>query len=372
MRAERLNACKRLPHRREDSRSLALARRPARQGHRRHNRRTLFDSGHGASTAMTQRAVKIDIVIPTRNTRDLILRCIESLYQSGLARTGALHCTVVDNASSDGTARAIADRWPAVDVVRNETNVGFATACNQGAMAGDGELLLILNSDIVARSGAVERLAEALVGRADRVAAGARLVDWGTDDTQVGFTLRGLPTVSTQLALLVGLERFWPRNPISRRQLMLDFDYSRTQDVVAQPAGACLLCRRRDFEAVRGFDEGFYYWFEDVDLVRRLLARGRIVYVHDAVFEHVGGHTFGQWGRTDIVLTRYRSLFRYFVKHHSARELLVLRAAVGVLASARVAALWLIDRNGALTYSKVLRLAVRPPKVAPQPEAQVG
>ena len=304
---------------------------------------------------MEDRPVRIDVVIPTRNTQALTLRCIESLRASSGV---TLRCTVVDNGSSDGTAQALTARWPDVDVVRNERNVGFGEACNQGARRGDADLLLFLNSDIVARSGSVERLAQFLSGHGDCVAAGARLVDSGTDRTQVGFVLRDFPRVSTQLALLGGLERFWPRNPISRRQLMLDFDYGRTQFVDAQPAGACLLCRRRDFDAIGGFDEEFFYWFEDVDLVRRLRARGRIAYVHDAVFEHVGGDTFAQWGRPEIVVTRHRSLLRYFVKHHSGREALVLRGAVGVLALVRLPLLVVVDRDRARAYATVLRDAL--------------
>ena len=174
-------------------------------------------------------------------------------------------------------------------VVRNETNVGYARACNEGAAAGQGELILFLNSDAVARAGAVDRLADALVALPLHSAATGRLVHLGTDTPQVGFALRRFPTVSAQVALLVGLERYWPSNPISRKQLMLDFDYDRTQDVEAQPAGACLLVRRSVFDALDGFDEEFFYWFEDIDLVRRLRERGPIRYVHDATFEHAGG-----------------------------------------------------------------------------------
>ena len=80
---------------------------------------------------------------------------------------------------------------------------------------------------------------------------------------------------------------------------MLGFDYERTQELTAQPAGACLLIRRADFEAVGGFDDEFFYWFEDIDIIRRLQGRGKIGYVHDAVFDHVGGASFAQWSRPD-------------------------------------------------------------------------
>jgi GT2 family glycosyltransferase len=274
--------------------------------------------------------------------------------------TGGLdvRLVVVDNGSRDGTADAIETRWPDVTVLRNEANVGYARACNQGVGAGRGRYVLILNSDAFPRPGAHERLVSFLDAHPDHAVAAGLLVDDGTDRPQVGFAMRGYPTLLTQIALLVGLERLWPGNPLSRRQTLPDFDYSRTQAVEAQPAGACLACRRSDFEAIGGFDEDFQYWFEDADLVLRLRARGRVAYVHDAVFDHVGGATFSQWTRQQVVRVRYRSLLRFFRKHHSPAAVLGLRAAVGTLAAVRVVPLALVAPERARAYLDVLRLAV--------------
>jgi GT2 family glycosyltransferase len=312
----------------------------------------------GGSGTLTEREPGVDVVIATRNTRAQTLECLQSLHDDPAALE-ALRLIVVDNASEDGTAEAVRRYYPDVDLVRCDSNVGFGRACNIGAKRGGGEYVLFLNSDIVARGGAVRHLADALWVDGGRVAAGGHLVDLGTDRTQVGFVLRALPTLPAQLALLIGLERFWPTNPISRRQLMLDFDYGRTQDVTAQPAGACLLCRRDVFDAIGGFDESFYFWFEDVDLVKRLSERGRIVYVHDAVFEHVGSGTFAQWARSEIIVTRYRSLLRYFDKHHSRLAQRGLAAVVMVLGGVRGAASWPIDRDRARAYAAVVSLAAR-------------
>jgi N-acetylglucosaminyl-diphospho-decaprenol L-rhamnosyltransferase len=300
----------------------------------------------------------VDIVLPTRNTRDVTLRCLSSLLDEGTSQA-AVTCTVYDNASDDGTADAIEARWPDVRVIRSETNAGYGLACNRAAAAGQAEYLLILNSDILARPGAVDRLLGFLREHPHHVAAGARLVEEGSDRPQVGFAVRAFPSLATQLALLTGLERFWPNNPVSRRHLMLDFDYERTQDVDGQPAGACLMCRRSHFDAIGGFDEAFYYWFEDVDLLRRLAERGPLAYVHNAVFEHLGGRTFSQWPRAEVVRTRYASLLRYFTKHHSRTEVAMLAAVVALLAVARAAPLVLVDRERAAGYRDVAGLAAR-------------
>jgi GT2 family glycosyltransferase len=301
---------------------------------------------------------RVDVVIPTCNTRDITLRAVAAVVAEK-HRGLTLRCIVVDNASKDRTSEAIRARWSDVVVIRNATDHGYGRACNQGADAGGAGHLLILNSDVFAGPGAIQRLLAFLDENPDCVAVSGRLVEVGTDRPQVGFAVRAFPSLGGQLALLLGLERFWPSNPISRRQVMSDFAYDRTQDLDAQPAGACILVRRSDYEALGGFDEWFNYWFEDVDLLRRLRARGRIAYCHDASFEHVGGASFAHWARPRMIGARYHGLLRYFNKHHSRREVIALRAVVALLSVLRALVLWPLARERARAYRGVARLAVR-------------
>ncbi|MGI8461300.1 MAG: glycosyltransferase family 2 protein [Solirubrobacterales bacterium] len=299
----------------------------------------------------------VDIVIVTRDTRELTLRCAASVIAAAEAGEADVNCTVVDNGSGDGTAEVIAERLPAVRVLRNERNAGYGGACNQGLAGGEGELVLILNSDIYARPGAIGRLAGFLAAGPEHVAAGARLVDPGSEDVQVGHNVRAFPRLGPQAAQMVGLERAWPANPLSRRYLGLDLDYDCTQDV-DQPAGSCFAARRADFDAVGGFDEGFYYWYEDVDLARRLRDRGRIAYVHDATFEHVGGATFAQWNRPEAILSWYSGLFRYFARHRPWTEQRALRGLAALLGVVRGLVNLPRDRERARACFAVARMAV--------------
>ena len=298
----------------------------------------------------------VDVVIVTRDTRELTLRCAESVLAAGRAGEAEVACTVVDNASTDGTGEALAERAPEVRLLRNESNRGYGAACNQGLEGGEGEIVLILNSDVYARPGAIGRLAGYLAGSPDHVAAGARLVDPGTESVQVGHNVRAFPHLGAQAAQMLGLERNWPANPVSRRYLCLDMDYGRTQDV-DQPAGSCFAVRRTDFEAVGGFDESFFYWYEDVDLARRLRNRGRIAYVHDATLEHVGGATFAQWDRPDAILSWYPGLLRYFARHRPRREQLAIRALAALLGFVRGVVNWPRDREKARACFRVARMA---------------
>lgn len=129
---------------------------------------------------------------------------------------------------------------------------------------------------------------------------------------------------------MLGVEELWPGNPISRRYHGVDGDDERVQVVDTQPAAAALMVRRSDLEAVRGFDERFWFWFEDSDLLLRLHARGQILYVPQAVFRHLGGGTFSRWGKSERIRSIHHGILHYGAAHFGRAR----RAALGCLAVA--------------------------------------
>jgi GT2 family glycosyltransferase len=301
----------------------------------------------------------LDVVVASYNTRETTLRCLGSVEAAAREAGEPVRTIVVDNASADGSADAIAAAFPGAVLVRSDENLGYARAINFGAAHGDAPAILILNSDVFPRPDAFARLLAFLHGNPSHVAASGVLVDVGTDRAQTGFAVRSYPTLGQQLALMTGLERHWPSNPVSRRARMADFDYGRTQTLDAQPAAACLLVRRNDFEAIGGFDEEFFFWFEDVDLLLRLRERGPVGFVHDAVFEHVGGASWRRWERPQVILSRYGSLFRFFAKHRPVGEQVAIRVAAGLLAALRAAAWLPLRPERSRAYAEVVRLALR-------------
>ena len=127
---------------------------------------------------------KLSIVIVSFNTRPDLERCLESLTGSPPAIPHEI--VVVDNASTDGSVDAVRRRWPAVRVVAQRRNAGFAAANNTGIRASSGTLLLLLNSDCVVPGGAIDRLVERLRAHPDAAVAGPRLVD-ATGRTELSF-----------------------------------------------------------------------------------------------------------------------------------------------------------------------------------------
>jgi GT2 family glycosyltransferase len=292
----------------------------------------------------------LDVVIVTADTRELVVRCLGRLAHP------RLQVVVVDNASSDGTVAAVLESRPDVRVVALERSVGFAAACNRGAARGQAPLILFLNSDILATEGSIDVLVEALEATPDAVAAGGRLVEPGTRETQHRYGPKPFPTLATFAVRLSGTEQLWPGNPWTAQHLRHPPDEERVTRV-DQPAGACLLVRRDVFDELGGFDEFFWFWYEDVDLARRLSDRGALLNVPGAVFEHVGGASFAGWGRAQSVRSLTHGIVHYADVHFDRRRRLGLAALLAVLSAPRALIFRSRDPELAAVHRAILRAA---------------
>jgi N-acetylglucosaminyl-diphospho-decaprenol L-rhamnosyltransferase len=282
----------------------------------------------------------IDVVVATRDSREMVLECVERLRSPLLERV-----IVVDNGSQDGTPEALLQAHPDVEIVRVEHPEGLSFAYNRGAEAGRAELILFLNDDVLATDDAIAGLNRALELRSDVVAAAGRLVDAADGRTQEAYLPYLFPGSVTLAAALLGRPRRHPE---------LDGD----QNVaVEQPPGACLLVRRAVFDAVGRWDEDFEFWFEDVDLARRLNVVGEILYVPTAVFPHVGGASARRLTSAEIVARSYRGALLYAQRHLGASGRAITAPAYAIASATRL--LTTRDRETRRAYVGVFRNAVR-------------
>lgn len=265
----------------------------------------------------------LDVVIVNWNAGDQLRDCLASLAAS--ADAGNLRVVVVDNASTDGSAHALDQPGLALTVLRNEENLGFARACNQGAAAGAAGAILFLNPDTqVSRDGigAARAVLEADPGTG---IVGARLVD------EAGRTHRTCarhPTGARLIAHTLFLDRLAPR--LVRPHFLLDWDHGQTRPVDAV-MGAFLMIRRPVFARLGGFDERFFVYWEDADLCARTAAAGLAVcHVAQAEIRHRGqGTTEAVKDRRLFYFLRAQALFAR--KHHGQAVFLgVLAAALCV------------------------------------------
>ncbi|GAB6043023.1 glycosyltransferase [Endothiovibrio diazotrophicus] len=224
---------------------------------------------------------QVSVVILNRNGREVLERLLASWRRHH--RGVAAELIVIDHDSRDGS-REMLERWRArlpLRVIALDYNDSFSASCNRGAAAARGDHLLFLNNDIVWVQDALPAMVATLQSR-PVAAVGIKLIK---DEKH------HLPEVQ-HLGVrfkLVGAQ-YWPyeASPDGGAE---ENEYS-PQEVPAA-TGAVLLCRRRDFERVGGFDERYFYGYEDVEFCLRLSARLEqpILCRNDLVALHRHGHT---------------------------------------------------------------------------------
>lgn len=265
----------------------------------------------------------------------MTLECVGQLASPAIARV-----VVVDNAfgAEPGVGDAREQIAARATVVALDRPHGFAAANNRGLQRCGAPFALLLNSDVLVVPGAIETLLRAFAEQPHAVAAGGRLVDPQTLATQQQYRPRPFPTLANFLVIVLGIEELWPGNPVTRRYhgAAVEDDVS-VRAVAAQPAAAALLVRRDVMDAVDGFDERFWFWFEDSDLLLRLSALGKILYAPAALFRHVGGGTFRRWSKAERIRSVHHGIVHYADAHLSRLQRAALGLALLVASVPRIA-----------------------------------
>lgn len=249
----------------------------------------------------------------------------------------AWDAVVVDNASIDGSDAIAGEFAPRVRLVRNTRNVGFGSGVNLGAAGSEAPLLLVMNPDCRLTADAVTVLQTVLEREPACAVVGPRILD---PDGVLQGSARGDPDVLTGFfGRTSWLGAFLPFLPVARRNVAADaaIGTGLPSVIVDWVSGACLLVRRAAFEAVGGFDERYFLYWEDADICRRLRARGFDVrYVPGATVIHQVGRS-SQTARASSIRAFHASAHLYYVTHvapgaldprrYLARLLLALRCA---------------------------------------------
>lgn len=240
--------------------------------------------------------LKIDVIIPTFQGWELTKQCLTLLR----AQTVSHEVIVVDNASDDGTAVNISSDFPEVRLIRLDRNAGFPIACNRGAKAGTGDVIVLLNNDVLPRPDFLEQLVRPLetdpnVGSvaALLVRPGEHLID--SMGLTADRTLAGFPRLCGQPVATAGSPR----------------------PVLVGPSGGAAAYRRIAWEEAGGLDEGVFIYSEDLDLALRLRsASWRTEAAPHALGVHLGSATLrhrSRWQRHHGGFARGYFLRRYGV-----------------------------------------------------------
>lgn len=257
--------------------------------------------------------MKLSICLINWNTRDLLRACLRSIERN--PPSVPYEVIVVENASTDGSAKMVREEFPEVILIENEQNIGYAAGNNQAIRTARGEYLLLLNPDTEVYAGTLDRALAFLESHPEAGAIGARQ---RLPNGSIQPSVRAFPYPLLLFFEGVGLSRLFPRHRLFAGYRMGWFQYDQVQ-AVDQPMGTFFLVRRAVVEQVGLMDEAFPLFFNDVDWCYRIKQAGwKIYFVPEVEILHHGGQSTSQV-RREAILESHRALQRFYAKHFRTR-----------------------------------------------------
>jgi GT2 family glycosyltransferase len=208
----------------------------------------------------------VSVIVLTFNARAFVERCLTAVRNQTYARFEVI---VVDNASSDGTADFVRERFPQVRVISSSSNDGYGAGNNLGAAHASGETLVFLNPDAVPKSDWLAQLVGSMRRHGRRFATSKIVLQSDPERLNSGGNLIHYLGLSFCRGLNARRTRY------------------NTAELVSGASGAACAISRELFQRIGGFDPSFFLYHDDVDLsMRALLAGEPCLYVPEAVVAH--------------------------------------------------------------------------------------
>jgi GT2 family glycosyltransferase len=233
--------------------------------------------------------IDLSVIIVSYKGWNRLTRCLDSL--KSFTDTGFKHeVIVVDNNSGDDTIYKIEKQFPDFRFIHNKINGGYANGNNLGSKAAKGEYILILNPDTVATENAVEKLLETARSNPEYSVLSCRQVnEEGKEVNAAGSFPEFRNLTGFQRSVLKLISRITARDGAGSSVVFPDW-----------VSGSVILINRELYERMAGFYEGYWMYFEDVDLCKRVAgAGGKIAFLNDVTI----GHDHGGSSRIDIETT---------------------------------------------------------------------
>ena len=255
--------------------------------------------------------MKLSILILCWNDLKVIVDCLRSIYTS--THSTEFEVIVSDNGSTDGSAEFIRKNFPQVQVIENGRNLRFAKANNVGIRASQGEYVLILNPDTIIHDGSLDKLVLFADKHPEAGAFGCKVLN---ADGTYQECVRPFPSIRAEWLAALRLELLGYLSNWFQPRVYLGWR-GETERTVGWLAGCFILVRREILNRINGFDEQFFYYYEDMDLCHRVWDAGyTILYTPDASITHLGGQSTNKRFPAiafalDGQVTRYLYYYKY-------------------------------------------------------------
>lgn len=260
----------------------------------------------------------VTVSIVSYNTKDLIKRCITSIFKKTKGIT--IEVIVVDNASSDGTPEEIERSFPQVNVIKNKKNAFFARANNQALKKAKGKYFLVLNADTYFTDNSIYTMVEYLKKNKKVGAVEGLEIDQFGKEVPTGSKF-STPLIDFYELSLIGKR-------LKKYFLKTDFRYSGVSRKETFPVDvgcdAFLMVRTDLMKKIKGYDNKFDLFYTENDICLRIKKLGyEVTHLGSAKVIHHVSSSISKigWRKMDIY---YRDLYHYYKKHFTPHSALIL------------------------------------------------
>lgn len=258
--------------------------------------------------------MKLSIIILCWNDLKVIPDCLKSIY----AATHATEFEVIvsDNGSTDGSIDFIRKNFPQVRILENGTNLRFAKGNNVAIRASQGEYVLILNPDTIIHDGTLDKVVKFADKHQEAGAFGCRVLN--VDGSNQEYA-RPFPSILSEWIAAFYLKPLAYLSDSLHPGIYVRWKGD-TERTVGWLAGCFVLIRGDLLKRLGGFDEQFFYYYEDQDLCRRVWKAGySIIYTPEMTITHLGGQStikrFPMAFALDSQVTRYLYYYKHYGRH---------------------------------------------------------
>jgi len=220
---------------------------------------------------MNANPVDVSVIIVNYNVKHFAEQCLRSVQAASRDPKLRVEIFLIDNYSTDGSVEYLQPKFPDVQFIVNQENLGFGRANNQAFARAQGKYFLILNPDTLVAEDTLQALVAYLEAHPKVGAVGPKIL---TRDGAFDITSkRGLPTPWVAFYRLSGLARLFPHSHLFARYNLLYLDPDQPA-VVDALVGSCMMVRRAVYDQIGGFDEDFFMFGEDIDWCYRIKLAG--------------------------------------------------------------------------------------------------
>ena len=285
--------------------------------------------------------LKLSIIILSFNTKSLTTACVNSIiknYKNELAGK-EIEIIVADNASLDGTMQAL-EKFDQIRVIKNKENYGFSKGNNLGSKDARGDYILFLNSDVEAKDNGFLKMIDFMDENPNVGILGAKLSNADMSSQQ---SCGNFYTFLNLIFTLFGADSIMRKSPSKIKK-------------VDWVSGGSFMIRKSLFNKLKGFDESFFMYIEDMELCFRAKKIGFLTYFYPNV--KLIHKELGSSSRGFAILNIYKGIIYFYKKHNKflyplVKVMLLIKAIVAIL-------IGILTNNNYLknTYSSALKIAI--------------